>query len=171
MCSSILSEKQCTYLNLKILLKNANHHLSLSDKRRWQTCSMSGCHEPPICLENPRYLWHAVKRSTIKHGAPVRCFRKLTKGALGVRHNLLTLGHRLSPLGTQRPLEKASWRAMGFKPDLKEPIGFGPEDGKEGKAFLWPFMGRPNSDIYSYSLSVTYFSPSVNWVSGGWDTW
>lgn len=27
-------KKQCTYLNLKMLLKNANHHLSLLNKRR-----------------------------------------------------------------------------------------------------------------------------------------
>lgn len=65
------------------------------------------------------------------------------KGALGVRHNLLTMGHCLSPLGKQGLLEKASWRVMGFKPDLKEPIGFETEDSKEGKHFFDYSWGDP----------------------------
>lgn len=93
------------------------------------------------------------------------CFRKLMKGALGVRHNLSTTGQCLSPLGKQRPLEKTSWRVMGFKPDLKEPIGFGPEDSKEGKHFYDHSWGDPSLIFtaihYLCDLFLTYCKLSL----------
>lgn len=88
MCNSIMP-KTCTYLNLKILLKNANRHRSLLGKRCHQTCSRQGCHKPSICKkkkkqqQNPTVSakYHKVKYNKTRCACTASSKRKQIKNS------------------------------------------------------------------------------------------
>ena len=76
MYNSIISENVQTLIKTILLLKNANHHLTMQD-----------CHKPTIC-KKVQYLQSVLKQSALKQDMPVK---KRTSKILGQYQTVLCM--------------------------------------------------------------------------------